>query len=276
MVIPVDNSIVFCRIIQKEKPMSYLKTIVKAGDILNLEGYPKFDWKNLVWSLGVRGAVDLIVQFQRMVFCAKLHPNLVNYKDNHSMIYLGDNIVFSQEPPKATYHTLDDYDVANKHHIVSVYRMNPAYFGRALTDMDLVYLREGADILVSKGVPYSVGQNVDCGLNDLAGYPWSGSLQWFSGIDYEELSRQTHLHCSMAVASIIAYWRHRTLETTGEDIPQPWKKLNPNAWRVEQIEKYPDHWDFNATHPANFATTDINFFNEFVRIGKFKQGNQIA
>ena len=256
--------------------MSDFSSVLQVGDIINVEGYSAFDWSQFFWNVGERLAINASVAMQKMVFDSKLNSPLVFYKDNHSTMYVGNGKIFSEQPPKATYVNVSDYEKDPR--IMTVLRMNPVYFKRALTVVDQDWLKGGADILVNRQVDYSIPRDVMDGINDLTTSAWSASMDWFdNGQGYtDDVQKETKLVCSAAVASIIEYWRMRTEATTGEVIRVPWDTLNPKAWTQEQIGKYPHFWDCLAVHPACFNTTDTNFSNEFVRIGRYRQGVRIA
>ena len=256
--------------------MSDFSSTLKVGDIVNVEGYSAFDWSQFFWNVGERLAINAIVAMQKMVFDGKLNSPLVFYKDNHSTLYVGNGKIFSEQPPKATYVNVSDYEKDPR--IMTIYRMNPVYFKRVLTTTDLDLLCGGADILVNRQVDYSIPRDVMDGINDLTTFPWSASMDWFdNGQGYtDDVKKETKLVCSAAVASIIQYWREQTQANTGEIIRAPWDTLNPKAWVQSQIDQYPHYWDALACHPGNYATTDTNFSNEFLRIGRYRQGTRIA
>lgn len=251
--------------------MNDLQRIIQPGDIINLEGHIPVTLKSFFKDLVINDVIDLIVKVQKWVFAKCENADAISYRDNHTMIYLGDNQVFSMEPPRGCIHSLDDYGQGNNR-IVSIYRMNPQYFGRSLADGDIALIREAAIMLV--GIPYDIGQNANIGINALSGYPWSYALTWFEAdkIPSEDITKKNAVVCSVSIAEIIAYWRHILKETTGEEIPQPWKVLNPGYWTKDQIERFPNHWDVNSTFPANYAVTQTHFSGEFLLMGKFRNG----
>jgi len=252
--------------------MSDLKSLIRPGDVINLEGR-HWDWKNLFVSVGEAVIVPLIVRTQEKVFGVGS-----DHRDYHTMTYLGDNRVFSTQFPKPEIVSLDEFDAADKKRTVSVFRMNPAYFGRGLKDSDLTIMSNAAMTMADVKLDYDLLQNAMIGINALSGYPWSYHLRWLDadgkGVSEDPAKVRQHFVCSVAAAAVIAYWRHELLRTAGEDLPQPWKKLNPAAWTERQIREYPGHWDINATFPANFAVTQTHFSHEFLEIGHFKAGTK--
>ena len=255
--------------------MSDLSKALVPGDIILLEGYPKFDWKNFFWSIAERRAIDLIADDQKFVFNSILNDKAMLTSDNHTTRYMGDNKIFSQEPPHATIIPLSDYEVDPR--IVTVYRMNPAYFGRALTDADFALIIESCNIMAIRKVPYDVARDVQDGIDDLSGRPWDATVnildtQCNLSEDPNVISSAV---CSQADSIHMAHWRHKTQATTGELIKAPWHDLNPKAWTSKQIDEYPHYWDCGICHPGNYSVTHECFDDEFIRIGRFRQGKVI-
>ncbi len=253
--------------------MSNFSDCLKPGDVINLEGYMPFDWKSPFWALGEREAIDAIVKFQKYVFNNKLKSRTMLYRDNHSTMYCGDNKIFSQEPPCATFIPVSDYEKDKR--IITVYRLNPAYIGRELTDADIALMVESANIMVKRNVPYDIARDVQDGINDLTGRPWDASLNI---VDSKcNLSEDPNLIsssvCSQAVGIHKTYWRHQTQAKTGELIRPLWQNLNPNAWTKAQMDMYPHYWDVSIIHPSSFAVTQECFSNEYLRIGRFQTGD---
>jgi hypothetical protein len=214
------------------------------------------------------------------VFCTVLDPSEVRWRDNHTMLYLRENIVFSCQPPKPVFLPVYEFDAEPKR-IMSVYRLNKAYFGRDLDSSDIDVFFEGAKKIIGWNLGYDIGQNVDILVNTLAGYPYETRTSIFDA-DRENLDRNAdirrskqHLVCATSVAAILAYWRHEMKRTKGEDIPQPWKKLNPAAWTGEFIRGYPKHWDCGSTFPAMFACSDSDFVGEFIHVGHYLKGKRL-
>jgi len=256
--------------------MSDLSNAVKPGDILNLEGYFKFDWKKPFWAWAERRAIDAIVADQKYVFNKTLKSKTMLTRDNHSTMYLGDNKIFSQEPPCATVIPISDYE-NDKNRIITIYRLNPTYIGRELKDDDIALLIESCNIMAQRKVPYDIARDVQDGINDLTDRPWDSSLnildtQCNMSEDPNIISSAV---CSQAQAINFIHWRHKKQAATGEIIRPLWQNLNPMAWTKKQIEEYPHYWDTAICHPANFATTNECFCGEFVRIGRFKNGKSI-
>jgi hypothetical protein len=256
--------------------MSDFSSALKPGDIVNLEGYCPFDWKKWAWSWAERRAIDLIVDDQGFVFNSKLKDKSMLTRDNHSTMYVGGGKIFSQEPPHATIIPVSDYE--NDPRIITIYRMNPIYFGRELTKNDVDLLIEACDIMASRKVPYDIARDVQDGIEDMTQRPWDSDLNIFdtqcNGSDDPTLISSAV--CSQAVAIAIAHWRHQTQATTGELIKAPWHDLNSNAWIQKQLDEYPHYWDTAIVHPSNYSVSHECFYDEFIRIGRFKKGVRIA
>jgi hypothetical protein len=260
--------------------MSRFTDDIKPGDIINVEGPVPVECKDLVMDIKINIGIKIIVAAQKHVFCTVLDPAKVMWRDNHTMLFLGENTVFSCELPRATYRVLTDFD-RDPTRIMSIYRFNAAFFKKALTSDDLKILTAGAKTILGWNVKYDVGQLADILVNTIAGYPYESRVHIFDAdganvdknVDMEK-SKQ-HIVCSVALAAIIAYWRHTLYETTGEDIPQPWTNLNPAAWTADFVKGYPGRWDCGSTFPAMFACSDTHFAGEFTHIGHYRFGGMV-
>ncbi|HTX72745.1 MAG TPA: hypothetical protein VMC79_07950 [Rectinemataceae bacterium] len=163
---------------------------------------------------------------------------------------------------------------------MSIYRLNKEYFGRDLVPADIEVFAEAARKIIGWNLNYDIGQNATILVNSLAGYPYATKTTIFDA-DGENADKNAdirrskqHLICATSVAAIIAYWRHEMHRTKGEKLPQPWKKLNPEAWKPEFIARYPGHWDCGSTFPAMFACSNTNFAGEFIHIGHYLKGKR--
>lgn len=249
--------------------MSDLRDTLRPGDIINTAGmgksHGKWSLKGWIEGLGIKAAVGIIVDTQADMFGAKIPPEKVpGHLDSHSMMFFGPDKVFSVEPPVPLYVPLSNYE-GDDPRTVSVYRMNPAYFGR---EPDVALLRQAADAIINRHKGYDIGQLVDILITSIAGYPWAHKVNWFD-------QGSQRLVCSVGVASLIAFWRHEMKRLQGIDIPQPWKKLNPAAWPEGALKQYPGHWEIESTFPANYSTTFTHFSHEFTLVGKFRGGKRI-
>lgn len=240
----------------------------RPGDIWNTSG-GAFDWKHPFFSIGRSILVKVIKRTQASDFCLKMKPKDVpGIIDSHSTMYFTPSEVFSVQVPKPTFINSNEYTRDPKA-LVCVYRMNPAYFTRELRETDLIMLREGCNEIIRWGNKYDMGQNVDILINTIAGYPWKDRTNLFD-------AGPKRLVCSVGVATVIAYWRHRLFLLAKENIPQPWKVLNPQAWPEKLVKAYPGHWDISTTYPANFSVTETHFNHEFILIGKYRGGNRVG
>ena len=247
--------------------MSDLSNTVKPGDNLNTAGF-HMNWRQFFGSLLAYPAVKIIVNTQKDVFCQTISDKKIWIKDSHSVMYFNDKYVFSVEMPKPKFIPLSTYEGRDKR-IVSVYRLNPEYFKKEIKGSDTTIMFNKAIDIVNLNKGYDIGQLVDILITTIAGYPNERKVNWFD-------QGSQRMVCSVSIATIIAAWRHEVLKVTGIDIPQPWKVLNPLAWKDEFIKKWNGHWDIGTTFPANFAVTNTHFNNEFILVGKFKGGKRIA
>lgn len=247
--------------------MSDLSNTVIPGDFINSEGI-KWSWDLIDVAAGII-ATNGISAAQRDVFCDTIPAKKLRYKDSHTMIYFGSNQLFTVQLPQPTYEDLEKRHGKGDTRIVSVYRMNPAYFGKTLDANDVAIMKSAADEIIAKHKGYDIGQLMDILVSTIAGYPFEQKSKTFD-------QGNDRLVCSVGCATVIAAWRHKLLQTTGVDIPQPWKVPNPNAFKSDFIKKYPGHWDIQTTFPANYAVTDTHFQNEFILVGRFKGGKRIA
>jgi hypothetical protein len=259
--------------------MSDFTQDIRPGDVINIQGPVPVLLKELFWDLAINFAIRIIEETQRKVFCTVLGRDAVKWRDNHTMLYLGENTVFSCQPPKALLLPLSEFDAEPKR-LMSVYRLNPKYFGRELNPDDLDVFSEAARKIIGWNLDYDIGQNATILVNTLAGYPYATKTTIFDadGIHADKNANirksKQHLICATSVAAIIAYWRHEMKKKNKEIIPQPWKRLNPGAWTDEFRREYPGHWDCGSTFPAMFACSDTNFAEEFIHIGHYLKGKR--
>ena len=238
-------------------PKPFLK-LARPGDVINIWISPKKDncfdtLKNKVADFGIQ-------QVQKGVFGRKS-----DYKDHHSMMYFCPEKTFSVEPPYPKWRDIESFGALG----VSIVRWNLI---RELNDNDVALLWEGAEKIIKEHKKYDIGQLVDFMISSIAGYPFDDSIKWFD-------EGKKRMVCSVAVASVIAYWRHKLLATTGEKIRQPFRTLNPTAWKKKFRRRFyqEGHWDINRTFPAMFVNCLTHFINDFRLIAEFdKHGNRIA
>jgi hypothetical protein len=197
------------------------------------------------------------------------------------MLYLGENKIFSCEPPKPTYHALGDFDAEPKR-IMSIYRFNREFFGKTLDQDDLAIFKDGAEKIVGWNLKYDIGQLADILIDTFAKIPYKDEVHLFDADGGKEdknvdiVKNKQHLVCSVAVAALIADWQ-RKLEEEKKDftIREPWSMLNPAAWTEAFKKRYPGHWDCGSIFPAMFACTDTHFAGEFKHIGHYQGGYKI-
>jgi hypothetical protein len=239
--------------------MSKLSELLQPCDIINFE---ENNWNGIGLFMRIAIAIGsaIIIADQKKVF-----GSTSRYKDHHTMMYFGKDDIFSVQPPKPTWLKLDEFEQGDNR-ILSVYRWN----GRKLIDKDIGIMKKAADRIIGWEKSYDIGQLVDFLISSIAGYPFDDKIKWF------DFGRK-HLVCSVGVASVMNHWRHTLWETTGEDIKQPFRQLNPDKWSPEFIEKFKHdggYWRIDRTFPANYANPEM-FANEFTRIGRFKAGELI-
>jgi hypothetical protein len=274
--------------------MSDLLNILRSGDVITLQGCTRAKnfgafMSNFFWWISYPAAVAAIEDVSKMVFGQVMDPNKIRDRDNHATMFFDPTHVFSCEPPHPTYIPLTEYDVDDKYRIVSVYRMNPAFWGFTPGPKELALLKEGADMIINwrdaKGNPltYDTLQNLDIGVNAIMGHPYTDEVHIFDadGNDFDAgdiniAKGKQHMVCSVAVAGIIRHMRYVLNNGNPGPILDPWSKLNPQAWKKSFYDNYPKHWDTESVFPSSFAVTDTHFQNEFLFMGSFKNGAKIA
>jgi len=260
--------------------MSDFTKDIKPGDIINIQGPVAIEAKDFIVDFAIDVGIKFIESTQRRLFASMFGPSLVRWGDNHSMLYLGGGKVFSCQPPKPIIEELSVSDLEPKR-IISVYRINPDFFGKRLDDHDLELLNQGAKKILDSKVLYDIAQLFEMLTDTLAGHAYEGRLPLIDGSGKNvdaEVDIETNKHrlvCSVAVAAILSYWRHALWNEDKRDMPQPWTKLNPAAWHQNFIDAYPGHWECGSTFPAMFACSETNFAREFVHIGHYRAGARL-
>jgi len=224
---------------KSKKIIKTLKKILRPGDVINISGHPKF------YEFWLHIAYHYIRKTQKEVFGEKSR-----WTDTHTMMWF-DGSAFSVEPPRAKMVPIEDFAFKE----ISIYRYTKCKF----TAADIEIMWEGAKRILD--TEYDFGQLLNILINTIAGYPFYEKYKFFDfGAKYKV--------CSVGVAAIYTYWRHK-MEQKGKKIPRLFSKLNPNAWNKEFIKKFKQHgnrWDVENTFPANFANTQTHFDKEFVNI----------
>lgn len=235
-----------------------IKDVLKEGDVINFEGIDyskkKFFDKIASWF------VNMVIQAdQRYVF-----GKWSNWKDHHSALYLGEDMIFSVEPPKPKFLKLKD--ILSDKVILTVYR----YTEKNLGDWDIKQMIESANMIIGYNEKYDVGQLMDILVDTIAGYPHAKKWRLF---DFG----RSNMVCSVGVASVYNYRRHRLWQVLQTNVNQLFNVLNPSAWSKGFIKRFEKkgYWDIDRTTPANFANSKSHFRGEFERVGVFLNGNPI-
>jgi len=195
---------------------------------------------------------------------------LVSWQDHHTEMYFDQTHVFSMQPPRANWFTQTDLDNTTEDKIISVYRMNPAFWGFELGTDDVNKMIMLAQEIIDTKQPYSIGQLLNILADSIAGIPNYDSVQVFTWSD-------KRLVCSVAVHAIILGWRNWKLGT-GANVPLPYSKLNPRAWDQKFIDKYKGEWPLHTIFPAHPAVSQTHFAGEFNLVGRYQSpgGKRIA
>jgi len=237
------------------KDMALLKCFLMPGDIVNTR---RFSSKETgIKKLEVLGAIAVINLDQMGVFGIRS-----DWHDHHTMMYFDDNHTFSVQPPVPKWLSLSDYCEEE----VSIFRWNLV---RPLRSYDVSLLYEGAEKIIRDGKGYDIGQLVDFLISSIAGYPFDDTIKWFD-------QGKGRMVCSVGTAFVTAYFRHKLFELTGEDLPQPFKTLNPKAWSKKFQERFnkEGHWDINRTFPACYANCLTHFQNDYKLVASFDKNGK--
>lgn len=257
----------------------YFKSTLKSCDVINISSHQKWweFWLHITYY-GIRKA-------QRDLFKDVKVLNMVNNTmnptdDTHTcMFFRTEDIltyakpkitdlidpkhfgyIFSCEYPEASFFPIDSILKDD----IRIYRYNN---NGTFDNDDIKIMLEGCLPLV--GTKYDIGQLMDIAVNQTAGYPYEYRHKWFDMGEEKKV-------CSVSIASIFAYWRHRK-ERQGEYNPRLFEKLNYNKWDKQFVKKFMTHknvWDIESTYPAMFSCTNTHFDNEF-RLILWSKNNKI-
>ena len=249
--------------------MTDLYNALQPCDIL-LFKYPQVVLDDLIVSTEDWAADKVIQADSKDVFCQKLPPEKVDCLYHHQEIWFDPTHVFSMQPPRANWFTQTDLDNDEEDKIISVFRMNPAFWGRELDSLDVLTMWKAAQAIIDTKQPYSIGQLLNILIDTIAGHPNDDSVQVFTWSD-------KRLVCSVAVHAIIFNWIN-SRASAGEIMPVPYSKLNPQAWSDDFIKKFKSPWALHSIFPCHPAVSATHFQNEWNKIGEFQgnTGKQIA
>lgn len=216
--------------------------VLKPGDVINQTGHPK--WYQF-WLYITYAAIRW---HQR-----RLLGKHSNYRDTHTMMYLGDNKTFSVELPKATIKPVSTYCLSD----MSIYRLKHKMTPSMVYDM-LIHATK------MEGESYDVGQLLDIAINGILGYD---HLRKVTTFDFGAKKKV----CSVGVR-VLFEKLNLERKITKQDGKWLFRSLNPHIWPPAAIKKYKGT-DVEATTPAHFANSDF-FCQEFQLIAKFKNGKR--
>lgn len=235
--------------------MKGIEKAVQFGDVLNVAGQD-YTGLNVFQKIGFWIVEKIILWDQKRTFGPKS-----NYLDHHSQMYIGNNQVWSCEPPKPLIKPLEK--CLNPYETISVYR----YQKKDFDSWDQAVIMGMVNTILNWDTPYSIGLLVDDLIASIAGYPAS-PFRIFA-------PSRKDLVCSVGCATIMHGWRHKLWDVKHFDLPRLFGKLNESMWSKDFIRKWPGYFPVDRTPPAIFANSNI-FDNEYKFIGSFINGEAVC
>lgn len=225
----------------KEQVCANILGVLKPGDVINQVAHPKW------WQFWLYITYAAIRWHQK-----RLLGKHSNYRDTHTMMYLGNDKTFSVELPKAVIKPVEEYCISD----MSIYRINYKLSPDMIHD-----LRVHASVM--EGENYDVGQLLDIAINGILGY---NHLRKVKAFDFGSKNKV----CSVGVRALFERLNQEYKIAHGKK----WLfySLNPIVWHESDISEYKGT-DVEATTPSHFANSHL-FCREFKLVARFKNGKR--